>query len=233
MVPTRQEQLHRALTYPYDIPDRSYLFDPATGAASFPDEAALLALAQGRTAVLAVGSNGSVSALGRKFPPDGGYASIPLLRTVVHDHDSAYVALVSRYGSLPATLVSAPGTRATMHVTFLDDLQLEQMHRTESVPVTYEVVEVVTGSVAAPWAAARAEPVLAYEAVVGPVLHLGRAIALADIPAEGRTLPALTEAEVLALVAARLGQTVEDLVFGVIDDAEHKAHVNEVLGQGL
>lgn len=232
MSPTQQEQLERALSYPYDIPARSYRFDPSTGSASFPAEEELLAEVAGRTAVLAVGSNGSVSALGRKFPPEGGYAPIPLLRTVVRDHDSAYVAIISRYGSLPATLISSPGTRATMHITFLDDEQLEQMHVTESVPVTYEVVEVVTGSIEAPWAGAIG-PVLAYEAVVGPVQHRGGAIALADIPAEGRLLPAMTEPEVLAVVAGRLGQTVEELVFGVIGDAEHKARVNELLQHGL
>lgn len=58
----------RAVDYPFDIPTSSFVFHPGTGSA-VPFEAADVD-ADGRVAVLAVGSNASPSQLRRKFPAE-------------------------------------------------------------------------------------------------------------------------------------------------------------------
>ena len=92
-----EEILALALGYPYPLPDASFVVDGAHVAAMTAEKAT--ALCEGRTPVLAVGSNQSPEQIVRKFshmscPP------IPAERCVVHDFDSVYSAHVTGYLSL-------------------------------------------------------------------------------------------------------------------------------------
>lgn len=85
---------------------------------------------ENRTPVLSYGSNGSPMQLRRKFRhlPQ---TVIPVITTEVADLDVVYSAHFSRYGAIPATLASSPGTTLLTSTTWLTANQLAVMHNTE------------------------------------------------------------------------------------------------------
>ncbi|MEC9185370.1 MAG: hypothetical protein VX930_13935, partial [Pseudomonadota bacterium] len=120
----RASRLARARGYPYPYPGRSYVWQ--SGDVTDFD----LGLTEGRTAVLAVGSNRAPSRLDQKYI--GKYeVPIPVQHARLKDFDIVYAAHLTRYGSVPAMLQRAPGTTVELAVTWLDDEQLEIMHATE------------------------------------------------------------------------------------------------------
>ena len=120
----RAPRLARARGYPYPYPGRSYVWQ--SGDVTDFD----LGMTEGRTAVLAVGSNRAPSRLDQKYI--GKYeVPIPVQHARLKDFDIVYAAHLTRYGSGPAMLQRAPGTTVELAVTWLDDEQLEIMHATE------------------------------------------------------------------------------------------------------
>ena len=121
------ERLALAKSYPFAAPGQSYLF--RDGAAA-PSDPALSApeLYDGRTAVIAHGSNRAPDQLLRKF---GAGAEIPVIRAWLADYDVVFSAHVTSYGSIAANLQHAPGVRACVFVTWLTAGQLTRMHETE------------------------------------------------------------------------------------------------------
>src|SRR5690606_19462991 len=121
----------RALGYPYERPRWSFRCWP------HHDHVAPVGVLRrgeldGRAAVLAIGSNAAPDQLRRKFGSHhSGAQPIVVLRAGLRDHDVVFAAMVASYGSVPATLLEAPGTTCHVHVTFLDPAQLEHMHETE------------------------------------------------------------------------------------------------------
>lgn len=129
------DDLQHAKAYPFDAPDRSYVFksggwrtlskdDPRPGL-------------DDRHAVLACGSNRSPEQLARKFgqsTSDG----IVVLRVRVHGFEVVYSPHFSSYGSIPATLHPAKGVVTDMFATWLTDDQLAHMHTTEAVGTNYD-----------------------------------------------------------------------------------------------
>lgn len=231
--------LARAFGYPYASPAGSFVFDVGAGEARpLPSGGSVAALVEGRTAVLAVGSNSAPEQLSRKFAGLAG--EIPVLRTFVRDVDVVFAARVASYGSVPATLASSPGTVVSVFTTFLDREQLEVMHTSESVGIAYDVEEVPVESVSieglgdasfgmasgAPYSVDR---VLAYAARSGLLEVSGSPVALAAVRAEGRRFPAWSQREVLASVAERWGWEAEELVRSVVAEAEVRRRVNEEL----
>ena len=111
--------VNEAEGYPYDLREEAFVFRDGLAQPFEPD------LTTGRTAVLAIGSNGAPRRLARKFGED---AVVPVLPARLRDHAVVYAAAVTSYGSVPATLIDAPGATALVSVTFLDDRQLEVMN---------------------------------------------------------------------------------------------------------
>ena len=127
-LPTSEtELLALAKSYPFAAPTQSYLF---RGGAAAPSDPALSApdCYDGRTAVIAHGSNRSPDQLLRKF---GASAEIPVTRAWLADYDVVFSAHVTGYGSIAANLQYAPGVRACVFVTWLTAGQLTRMHETE------------------------------------------------------------------------------------------------------
>ncbi len=220
--------LDLALRYPYERPLGPVRFDVATGAAPAlpatpPDPA------RGRTAVLAVGSNAAPEQLARKFPPDGSVGgTVPVVPALLRDHDVVYAARLARYGSLPATPIPSPGTTAEVHLTLLEDAQIEALDRSEGVHgdhPAYRVVEVDPGLVgsAVPLAGGGPDRVLAYEAVDGPWTPDGDPVALAAVPARGRRWRSLDERAALQELADAIGVGLVELVRSVVADPSRRA----------
>ncbi len=102
----------------------------------------------------------------------------------VDDVDVVFSRHVSPHGAIPATVVAAPGTTVEAFVLHLTPAGLAALATTEP---NYEL-ERVGG-------------LPAFVSRHGP---LAPTTALAAVPARGRTLPALTEAELLDGVRARV-----------------------------
>jgi hypothetical protein len=161
-----------------------------------------------RIPVLAVGSNQSPEQLARKFASSD-WGKIPTSRVHLHDFDSVYSAHMTDYGSIPATLHPAPGTRVTLYVNWLNQQQLSAMHKTEltNENYTYSRLEDIQISVdAGPHLTA----INLYMGRHGAYAPKGYTIPLAEVPAEGRMKSvAKSQVEILAQVHAQLAPELE------------------------
>lgn len=218
------ELLHRAREYPYAAPAHSYIYT-ADGIRAF-DPAACA----GRTPVLAVGSNRAPERLYQKFGHAAAH-TIPVQRARLDHFDVVYAAHIAGYGAVPAMLQSSPGTRVEIWVTWLDDAQLGIMHETEIGTAHYRYarlpgvrLQMADGTLA--------RTAYAYVSQRGHMLHEGRALALAAVPAERRRFPAASTAEALEIVRHRMGATDHDpdgFVARLVRDPDYRARVTETL----
>lgn len=225
-----QEALDRALNYPYDVRSEPFEFDVATCAVSVLDSPSRDAGAS-RRPVLAVGSNAAPQQLARKFHESGLRGSVLVVPCTLAGFDVVYSARITAYGASPATTVPSTGTTARVWLTFFDDEQRELVDATEGLGSVYDAVEVDPGRVAC-----EVEfdgPLVGYVARCGPMLVDGSPVALAAVQAEGRTLAAASEAEVLERVAAHLRLSVADLVERSLTDRSFRLATNRALAAGL
>jgi hypothetical protein len=176
------------------------------------------AIADGAVGVVAYGSNASPIVLRRKL---GERAAADVLATpvVLADTDVVFSAHVSRHGAIPATIVPSPGTEVDAWLLAVPAAAIDVLDATEP--------NYVRGR------AGHAHP--AYLSRHGPLRVSGRPVALADVPARGRTLRALTEAELLEQVRVRLASnTSPDLfVLAQIADESIRAARSAALRRGL
>lgn len=214
-MPAMTDPVAHAKSYPFPVPGRSYVF--RNGQPHDLDDHGFDRT--GRTPVLAAGSNQSHEQLARKYSVLPGHVEIPIQRGMLHDFDSVYAAHLAGYGSVPSTFHPSPGTRVTTYILWLDDAQLNRMHETER-NYTYDRLDTVRVDI--PDAGETLDEAFAYTAIVGCVNVNGAPAALAEISAEGRTLVAMGQAEMLDHVRARLAPDVdlETFVRAHIDD-EH------------
>ena len=222
--------IRRALEYPYPAPPHSYLYDAARpgGWAPLPADAGLL---EGRTPVLAVGSNRAPERLAQKFAERHPGARIPVTLARLRGFDSVYCAHVTSYGSIPATLHPSPGTTVTLHVTWLADDELATMHETEQPGVNYHYAR-LDGIDLALDGGARLDSVYAYLSVHGAALDRGAPVALAAIEATARRFVARPQAAMLAALAAQIapGADLHDFIranVGFDDDSVRRRESHE------
>jgi hypothetical protein len=221
------EALAWARAYPFDPPRESYLF--VDGEARPLDRLET----EGRTPVLAIGSNRAPGQLARKyagFPPGN---AIPVVAARLFDFDVVYSSHFARYGSVPARLWPRPGVTAEVGVMWLTEPQLAHLHGTEGA-ANYAFGRLsgirleVEGT--APLTAIRG-----YLGKRPPVLRHGEPVALAEISAEGRTGPALAQPEALELARSLLAPLAETdaFVLEILADADLRALRSELLSQAM
>jgi hypothetical protein len=208
------ELVRRALAYPYDPPAGSFV---QIGERTLPVPPEKIEVA-GRRALLAYGSNASPEALTRKLaalPP----RPIPVLRVALSGWDVVYSAHVTRYGSVPAAVVPSPGTVASVHLVFPDEEQFAALAATEGENYRLERLANFTAELEI-GGEAPAE-IDAFIGVYGPLLLGGSPVALAAIPARGRTFPELTTPAMIDRVRAALAPdlTVPDFILHHIEGA--------------
>lgn len=191
------DQVAHAKTYPFPVPGRSYVFRNGT-----PHDLEDHGFDRtDRTPVLAAGSNQSHEQLARKYSVLPGHVEIPIQRGLLDGFDSVYAAHLAGYGSVPSTFCPSPGTRVTTYVLWLDDVQLNRMHETES-NYTYDRLDGIRVEIDG--AGEIMDTAFAYTAVVGCLSVDGAPVALAEIEAEGRVLRAMSQPEMLDHVRGRL-----------------------------
>jgi hypothetical protein len=195
--PDTDELVRRALAYPYDPPDGSFV---QLGDRTLPVPPEAIDI-EGRRALLAYGANASPEALTRKLAhleP----RPIPVLRVALSGWDVVYSAHVTRYGAVPAAVVASPGTVASVHLVFPDDEQLAALAATEG--QNYRLEQLVDFTAELEVGGERPVEIDAFLSVHGPVLLDGAPVALAAIPARDRAFAELTTPEMIDRVRAAL-----------------------------
>lgn len=190
----RSEALERALAYPYAAPPHSFLQRGPDTLALGEGEVDLSA----RTPMVAYGANASPRVLAHKLGATG--EEIPALRARLEDFDVVYSAHISPYGSIPATLRPSCGARARAFVLYLTAEQVRLMSETE---LNYTLAPLPGTACRLEDGPAPAQP-LAYLTRHGNLLLDGSEVALAEVEAPGRVLPAMSQRQVLERVSRAL-----------------------------
>jgi len=229
-VPPREfeaAELARAVGYPWARPPGSYeLRDGETQLLTSLPEAEREALieryrapAAGRVPLLAIGSNAAPEVLERKFAHFEAAEDRAVLALTgwLRDFDVGPAATVALYGSMPATVFPSAGTEVAATVLWVTAEQFTQLTWSE---VTYWL-----GRLRTPFAVEEADAgfddVLVYVSRFGVFCPDGEPVALAAVPARGRTALALTQEELLGVASALAlgpGSTAEDLVRACCED---------------
>ena len=233
--PRRPRSVARALAYPYDVPDCSYVIHAGhvQPIASDDDLYELTGSDFGaRYPVIACGSNQSPSALAWKFsqPEDG---LVPVVRIRLHDFDTVYCAHFAGYGSVPAPLHPAPGTVVTLFVNWLTESQLAHMHTTETGRGNYVFGELSNLNVEHECGPA-IDRAGAYVTTRGALALDGCAVPLAEVEAMGRSNPALRQRDLIQslLNLHSREDTVEAFVQRNIDDEDERERRQTMLAIG-
>ncbi len=210
--------LARAREYPYALPGRSYIWS-GTQADPMHVEAFDPTMTEGRTPVLAVGSNQSPQQLARKYGV-GSHHTIPVQRATLADFDVVFAAHISTYGAVPAMLQRSPGVDVTLYVTWLDGAQLDIMHATEG---NYHFAEIADVDLRLDGDVAR-ESVFLYVARLGHLVHEDGPISLGAVPAAGRKNAVRSTAEMLRHVQDRLEHDGDhdDFVLRLVSDLDYR-----------
>jgi hypothetical protein len=221
-----EDALAHALAYPWERPGGSYRLgdggveplEPMSQAER--DEAiAEHSGGGGRLPLLAIGSNAAPGVLRRKFAhfAEERDRSLLALSGRLSEFDVVFAAQPALYGALPATLLPSPGTAVTATVLWLTPAQFTQLawselsYRLGRLEARFEVDE----------GGAAFEEVVVFVSRFGAFRVGGGPAALAAVPAEGRTAPALTQEQALEAAAALAigpGARAGDLVRAVYED---------------
>ncbi|UTI63874.1 hypothetical protein NBH00_21330 [Paraconexibacter antarcticus] len=220
------EHLERALGYPWGRPPGSYLLrDGVTTTLASLEPAVRTSLVEsytaGRHPIVTIGSNGSPQTLRIKFGhfPEAADRDALVLTGELHDLDVGAVPTVTLYGSMPAALFESPGTAVRVCVVWVTDAQATQLTWSE---LGYHLARIDGARFEVDDADAVVDDVFAYVARLGAYCPgEGGPVALAAVPATGRTAPALTQEDLLDHVAPSLvgpGARAEDVVRRVFED---------------
>lgn len=187
--------------------DREHALDRFTSAGS------------GRLPVLAFGSNAAPKALERKFAhfPEETDRAVLALSGHLHDFDVGVSPQPALYGAMPATLFPSPGTAVRATVIWVTSTQFTQLAWSE---LSYRLGRLRTRFEVEDGQGSFAE-VLAFVSRFGAFCLDDRPVALAAVPATGRTAAALTQEQLLDAVAKRaIGPeaNAEELVRAIFED---------------
>jgi hypothetical protein len=217
-----------ACAYPWVRPAGSYLLS-ANGdvellsALSEPERERLIerfAAPDGeRLPLLAIGSNAAPETLQRKFAhfPDPVDRTVLAVHGRLHEFDVGYAAQPALYGALPATIFPSPGAAVATMLLWVTPTQFTQLTWSE---LSYRLGRLRT-RFTVDQADERFDEVLVFVSRWGALCVDGAPVALAAIPAQGRTAAALTQREALDLAAAMTlgpGASAEQLVRAVFED---------------
>lgn len=220
------ESLTRAIAYPWERPAGSYRLtdarvEPLEQMPAAERDAAIAEYASDglRLPVLAIGSNGSPAVLERKFAhfPDAADRAVLVLTGRLLDFDVGVAAQPALYGSMPATLFPSPGTTVAVALLWVTASQFtllawsELSYRLGRLRARFEVDE----------GGAAFEEVLVFVSRFGAFCVDGEPVAMAEVPANGRRAPALSQERALDAAAALAigpGARAEALVRAVLED---------------
>ncbi|NVK20093.1 MAG: hypothetical protein HWE30_15455 [Methylocystaceae bacterium] len=205
--------IERALGYPYEMSATSYILE--NGRINAWSDIDL----SNRTPVLACGSNQSPEQLMRKFSE----GLIPVMAGWLEGYDSVYSAHFTSYGSVAATYHYDANVKSRQMITWLDDDQLEMMHKTEALGVNYEFVA-FEGIEFQSDCAQSIGAAYSYQSLRGPLMIEGQPIGLQAIQAVGASYRRYDQKDLQALIQYLLGHagTLADFITETINHAEER-----------
>lgn len=222
-----EHALARAVGYPWARPQGSYLLadgrvEPLGEMAAAERDRTVSRFASGsdgRLPVLSIGSNAAPEALERKFAHFAAEEdrAVLVLAGRLHEFDVGAAAQPAFYGAMPATLFPSPGTTVATAVLWVTPAQFTQLAWTE---LSYRLGRLRT-RFEAEEPGADFDEVLVFVSRFGAFCVDGDPIALAAIPAQGRTARALSQEQLLDAVAALAlgpGANAGALVRAVFED---------------
>jgi hypothetical protein len=197
-----------ALGYPWSRPPGSYCLT-GVGAELLAEMTAgerdrvlgrFLAEEGGRLPLLAIGSNAAPDTLERKFAhfPEQDDCEVLALTGRLHDFDVGAAAQPAMYGSMPATIFPSPGTGVCATVLWVTPNQFTQLTWSE---LTYRLGRLRT-RFDVDLDGTSFDQVLVFVSRFGAFCVDERPVALAAVPASGRTAEALTQEQLLDAAAA-------------------------------
>jgi hypothetical protein len=221
------ELFKRAIEYPWARPEGSYLLRDAevellAGLTADEQQGVIdrLASAEGaRSPLLAFGSNAAPEALERKFAhfAEETDRTVLVLTGRLHDFDVGVAAQPAMYGAMPATLFPSPGTAVSAAILWVTPAQFTQLAWSE---ISYRLGRLRTRFDVDVSKESFGE-VFAFVSRFGAFCVNGGPVALAAIPAAGRTADALTQEQLLdaaAELAIEPGASAEMLVRAIFED---------------
>ena len=221
-----QDRIRHAKSYPFEIPDQSYVYRQGLVQAFDTHPA----LREGRVPVLAAGSNQSHRQIARKFDDHPSGDVIPSQRGRLHDFDVVYAAHIASYGSVPATFQHSPGTVVSVFVLWLEERQLDRMHETEG-NYTFDHLDRVR--IELDEGGEILDQAYSYSSKIGCFNDNDRCVSLSEIAATGRRFDQATQPEILSMVRDRLApdRVLDDFVGEHIGDDEVRRARSEAIGR--
>jgi hypothetical protein len=214
-----------ALGYPWQRPDSSYILrdgevellddiDPAERAST------VKAFMDDRHPLVAFGGNAAPSWLTTKFAhfPEEADRTVLVLAGELHDFDVGPAASLALTGYMPATLFASPGTAVRAAMVWGTSAQVTQLTWSE---IPYRLVRLDDAEFVMDEADVEVDQLFAFLHRFGSFCVDGSPVALAAIPAKGRTATAMTQEELLDLAARMvLGPEAqaEGLVRAIFED---------------
>ncbi len=198
--------LEHALGYPWERPAGSYVLrdgeielveDMAPG----DRRATVSAFARDRHPLVAFGANGAPSRLQTRFAAfeDPADRAVLVLAGDLHGVDVGAQAAPSVFGSMPGALFASPGTAVRAAVLWLTPAQVAELTLAE---LGYRLGRLDRARFTMDEAGVEVDDVFAYVSRIGALRLDGEPVALAAIPATGRSARALTQEQLLDAVAA-------------------------------
>lgn len=220
------ETLSRARDYPYDFPRRSFTYQDRDVIPFDP------AQTDGRVPVLAIGSNQSPHRLTQKY----GHLDeqvIPVQRVRLVDFDIFYCAHVTNYGAIGAMLQHCPGAEVELALNWLDEEQLELMHKTEG-NYDFSQLEGIELHETDGTEQQIDHPVHVYVGQAGHLIMEGEPVAMSAISCRNRQHPSHTTGELLTRIHQWLhpDQHEEDFIANLVRDRGFRLSVTARLSEG-
>ena len=210
--------LRRALTYPYKIPKTGFAYLSGKAYPLVAQENSLsingsalddwlerkqIKIPQNWISIIAYGSNQSISHLYKKFPTNVPIIGIPV---ELRGFDVVRSAHFTSYGTIPATIIPSFGCYTRAFLLLLPQDQLAKMHRTEHNGVNYQFVTFPPDRLESPY---QSEEVWVYTSLHGILKIDDSPIAFSEISSTNRTLPHLTQPELMKRVHKKLLPTAD------------------------
>lgn len=191
--------------YPFERPAGSYVLRGETvkllrDAGRAERLSTIAAYTESRHPILSFGANASPSRLSMKFGhfPDEVDREVLVLTGELHDLDIGAIPSAPLLGYVPGSLFASPGTAVRAAVIWVTPAQVTQLAWTEA---SYRFGRLEEARFEVDEDDLEIDALFAFVARLG-ALHIdGAPVALAAVPARGRTAPAMTQEELLDAVA--------------------------------
>jgi len=175
--------------------------------------------------VIGYGSDPAPSQLRRKFVSSGfhGNAVIPVIKGRLRDYDIVWSPFFVGYGAMPSTISPSSGTDVEIWVTWLDAETVRRMNASEGTGELYAFGSL--SGVQADLDGPKPAELFVYVACYGALKIDGTILALAPVPAHGRTARPVDSPTALRAVLPRLGWqgSVLDLLYANVSDPDGRA----------